>query len=145
MISSVFLSQVLVDCPSRRVIEGHYLALDLGHQIKFPGRENSLIMTLLTIFFLMIDDCHVKHTFFFHNTEMLAVIIELICTLHTSLSEWEESDMLVRMQLFSYISSLCAQNKKNCRSASYSHSLSTLPPYDIICLSSPSFPEHCLG
>ena len=48
--------------------------------------------------------------------DMLAVIVELICTLHTALSEWEESDMLVRMQLFSYVSSLCAQNKKNCRS-----------------------------
>ena len=48
--------------------------------------------------------------------DMLAVIVELICTLHTALSEWEESDMLVCMQLFSYVSSLCAQNKKNCRS-----------------------------
>ena len=48
---------------------------------------------------------------------MLAVMVELICTLHTSLSEWEESDLMVRMQLFSYISSLCAQNKSNCRLA----------------------------
>jgi len=46
---------------------------------------------------------------------MLAVIVELICTLHTSCSDWEESDMLMRMQLFSYVSSLCAQNQKNCK------------------------------
>ena len=46
---------------------------------------------------------------------MLVVMIDLICTLHTAYSEWEESDMLVRMQLFSYISSLCTQNKANCR------------------------------
>ena len=31
--------QVLVDCPSRKIIDGHYLALDLAHQIKFPGER----------------------------------------------------------------------------------------------------------
>ena len=46
---------------------------------------------------------------------MLAVMIELISSLHTSLSDWQEGDTLIRMQLFSYISSLCSQNQQNCR------------------------------
>ena len=29
--------QVLVNCPSRRIISGHYVALDLSHSIHFPG------------------------------------------------------------------------------------------------------------
>ena len=47
--------------------------------------------------------------------DMLAVMIELVCTLHTSTSDWQDGDTLVRMQLFSYISSLCAQNQLNCK------------------------------
>ena len=31
------MMQVLVDCPSRKIIDSHYLALDLAHHIKFPG------------------------------------------------------------------------------------------------------------
>ena len=46
---------------------------------------------------------------------ILAVMIELICVLHTAPSEWEESDTLMRMQLFSYVSSLCAQHLRNCK------------------------------
>ena len=46
---------------------------------------------------------------------MLAVMIELVSSLHTSAYDWREGDTLLRMQLFSYISSLCAQNQKNCR------------------------------
>ena len=31
------MMQVLVNCPSRKIIDSHYLALDLAHHIKFPG------------------------------------------------------------------------------------------------------------
>ena len=44
-------TQVLVDCPSRKIIDSHYLALDLAHQIKFPGER---IWTI----------CVEKYTFF---------------------------------------------------------------------------------
>ena len=37
---SMNVPQVLVDCPSRKIIDSHYLALDLAHQIKFPGEYN---------------------------------------------------------------------------------------------------------
>ena len=30
-------AKVLVNCPSRRIIDSHYIALDLTHQIWFPG------------------------------------------------------------------------------------------------------------
>ncbi|CAI8037971.1 Putative neurobeachin homolog [Geodia barretti] len=46
---------------------------------------------------------------------MLAVMIEVVCSLHTSTCDWEEADTLMRMQLFSYITSLCAQNQTNCK------------------------------
>ena len=46
---------------------------------------------------------------------MLAVMIEVVCSLHTSTCNWEEADTLMRMQLFSYITSLCAQNQTNCK------------------------------
>lgn len=106
--------QVLVDCPSRKIIDGHYLALDLNHQIKFPGKSIRTKMCLIDLICIISVACCFTHLNSPH-TEMLAVIIELICTLHTAVSEWEESDMLTQMQLFSYISSLCAQNIKNCR------------------------------
>ena len=47
--------------------------------------------------------------------EMLAVMVEVVCSLHTSTSDWREGDTLLRMQLFSYLSSLCAQNQANCK------------------------------
>ena len=31
--------QVLVNSPSRRIISGHYVALDLSHSIHFPGER----------------------------------------------------------------------------------------------------------
>ena len=34
--------QVLVDCPSRKIISGHYMALDLSHSIHFPGMHESI-------------------------------------------------------------------------------------------------------
>ena len=48
-------------------------------------------------------------------TGMLAVIVDLLCSLHTQHTDWEKSDTLMRIQLFSYVSSLCAQNQANCR------------------------------
>ncbi len=48
-------------------------------------------------------------------TGVLAVMVELVSSLHTSAYDWEESDALMRIQLFSYVSSLCAQNKSNCK------------------------------
>ena len=34
--------QVLVDCPVRKIIDSHYVALDLSHQIKYPRTSGGL-------------------------------------------------------------------------------------------------------
>ena len=65
------------------------------------------------------------HTYTCTHTGILAVMIELVCSLHTAYYEWEESDMQLRMQLFSYISSLCAQDSHNCKSV-HPHYIVTL-------------------
>ena len=44
-------------------------------------------------------------------------MIELVCSLHTSSHEdWEEQDTVMRIQLFSYVLSLCSQSNQNCKS-----------------------------
>ena len=42
-------------------------------------------------------------------------MVELVCSLHTSHENWEDGDTVMRIQLFSYVLSLCSQDNRNCQ------------------------------
>jgi len=42
-------------------------------------------------------------------------MVELVCSLHTSRENWEDGDTVMRIQLFSYVLSLCSQDNLNCQ------------------------------
>lgn len=62
---------------------------------------------------LCIRDCLTSSMRAFEG--VLALMIELLCTLHSAPSDWMEQDVLMRIQLLSYICSLCALNRNNCK------------------------------
>ena len=108
--------QVLVDCPLRKIISDHFMTLDLSHQIKYPRTYvlDSSPSPSPSPSPLSLDPLT--------PLGLLAVMIELVCSLHTSHEDWEETDTVMRVHLFSYILSLCSQNNHNCR---YSHHIPT--------------------
>lgn len=101
----------------RKIIDRHYITLDLSHEIRCPRKKipplppSSPYLHPPT-FTLSPPLPHIAHT------GMLAVMIELICSLHTSQEDWEEQDTVMRVHLFSYALSLCKQNNQNCKSVS---------------------------
>lgn len=113
----------MLDKPSRRLIESHYITLEPDHHINFPGKltlQPQYLITLSTHF--IFDVLYILLIFFIKG--VVSVMISLITTLNISEEKKREeredtSDTIVenhsmRLQLLTYMASLSSQSHNNC-------------------------------